>query len=314
MAESVQSNSSVDYFYLQSNAQVTSWSELAKQLHCAHEKKPHWAWRGEDRFYCKHKSQFDRCLQPGLSLPQRLMIERSVSQRFREHAPNFLSPIEREYLQSRWSQLVLMKHYLAPTRLLDWTKSPWVAAFFAVSGNWTKDGRIYGFHRNKLEQRFEKKYGDEVDKEIVAFGRHRGQQGFSTKEWDIAVENDCLFDSAFVEKLSDWIITYYSRLAHFPRLVAQQGLFTFASKPGLDHWETVVRFLDKGDYHIITISSDAKLRILGGLNDMGLNAATLFPGADGIGRYIEGFARTSPSRSPKRRLEGGHLGRLPSSL
>jgi hypothetical protein len=42
----------------------------------------------------------------------------------------------------------------------------------------------------------------------------------------------------------------------------------------------------------VTISADQKLNILGRLDNLGINGETLFPGPDGVGRYIESSART----------------------
>jgi hypothetical protein len=41
--------------------------------------------------------------------------------------------------------LMVLRHYGVPTRLLDWSISPFVAAFFAVSAHDTQDGEIWAF-------------------------------------------------------------------------------------------------------------------------------------------------------------------------
>jgi hypothetical protein len=183
-----------------------------------------------------------------------------------------------------------MQHYRAPTRLLDWTKSAWVAAFFAASGDWESDGYVYGFRRDRLEKCVRINFNSELYG--IVWGPHPSDMIFSDKKWDLAKANDRLFDPETVNNLSEWVATYYCREAHFPRLIAQQGLFTFASKPDLDHWEQINSLLqDKDDCFVVKINRDAKPGILRGLNNVGLNGATLFPGPDGIGMSLEGFAR-----------------------
>jgi hypothetical protein len=249
------------------------------------------ACRGEARRYDCHKPKIDRALGniSDSDVRLRLALELAICQRFQEHAPIYLSDVERSYLKTRWSQLIVMQHYGTPTRLLDWTKSPWVAAFFSVFGDWDCDGYLYVFRRDKLEDGVREKYSEDMNKGIVCGARPGDFPDFGR---DHAKANDVLFKHSDVESLGPWVSTYYSRLPHFPRLVAQQGLFTFASKPNLDHLTGIAEVIGPEYMCIIRIKAAAKPRILRMLNNVGLNGATLFPGADGIGRSLEGFARS----------------------
>jgi type I restriction enzyme M protein len=47
---------------------------------------------------------------------------------------------------SDWDWLALGQQYRLPTRLLDWTDNPLVAAFFAVDEESESDGVIYAYH------------------------------------------------------------------------------------------------------------------------------------------------------------------------
>jgi hypothetical protein len=272
--------------------EINSWEELVSFLQGLPEVDL--ACRGQEKRYDLMKSKIDRCLD-ALKLEDRLRIERAVCQRFREHAPIHLSAVERRYLQTRWIQLVVMQHYGAPTRLLDWSKSAWVAAYFAVFGAWDCDGYVYIFPRYLFEHRIESSIRSQLGSDFV-FGPHRSDLNFSDQKWDLAEANDVLFRPEKVVKLSEWVATYYCREAHFPRLVAQQGFFTFGSTPGVDHWKQICSVLGDNNCECfeVTIKCNVKPKILRMLNNVGLNGATLFPGADGIGRSLEGYVRAWP--------------------
>jgi len=68
--------------------------------------------------------------------------ERTMLRLFRERAwptlPNAKS--------SDWEVLSLAQHHGLPTRLLDWTRNPLVAAYFAVEEDHPNDSLIYAYH------------------------------------------------------------------------------------------------------------------------------------------------------------------------
>ena len=69
-------------------------------------------------------------------------LEQNIFTLFKQGAVPYLNPKPVD----NWEWLALAQHHGVPTRLLDWTENPLVAAFFAVEGSSSTEGAIYFFH------------------------------------------------------------------------------------------------------------------------------------------------------------------------
>jgi FRG domain len=71
----------------------------------------------------------------------RLDHERLMFQEFRRRAAAFLKTMP----TNDWELLALARHHGLPTRLLDWSKNPLAALFFAVEGQSEGDGAVWTY-------------------------------------------------------------------------------------------------------------------------------------------------------------------------
>ncbi|MFG0276071.1 MAG: FRG domain-containing protein [Phycisphaerales bacterium] len=250
-----------------------SFEDLAKLLVYGSDTKLlnfDFVWRGEPRTDRKSIPKIDRDFREDRGLERRLAAELLAVRRFRQLAAMHLSSIEHRMLSEDMQAQVVLRHYGAPTRLLDWSESPWVALFFACRSSEDREGRVLALNRASLEGVVRERFSAESKWHAVFPGEAAPR----------------LMQKAYVENAGAWVVCYHRHGEQFPRLVAQQGLFTVASKPWLDHWTTAQDLLGRDGCIEIVISPALKEKCLWHLRAMGITAASLFPGPDGAAEFV----------------------------
>jgi hypothetical protein len=101
-------------------------------------------WRGQARAEWQLRAGVWRA-----DAPQRVR-ETNISIAFRQRARTRHVGCPAQDDVAGW--LLLMQHYRLPTRLLDWTESPLIAAYFAVSSNPQADGVLWALDPFRLNE------------------------------------------------------------------------------------------------------------------------------------------------------------------
>jgi hypothetical protein len=172
---------------------------------------------------------------------------------------------------------MVMRHFGAPTRLLDWTRSPYVAAYFAVQGSWNDegtDGAIWQVNCPCLEQEADRRSG--------------GAYEYST------------FAKRCRDPDAEPIVRIRTMSPQFDRLVVQQGLCSCCTQVKMDHDIAIQTTLPNDAESMarrkVVIPLKQKPEFMRRLIVMNITANSLFPGADGLGRFIDQLAKVELQR------------------
>ena len=141
-------------------------------------------------------------------------IERPLLRHFRKYAARDAVPVD-----STWNWLALAQHHGLPTRLLDWTYSPYVALHFvtARARAMEEDGAVWMVDYARVHERAPKPLREQLERE--------GATVFTT-EMIAAVAGD--FDD--LAALGDFMV-FVEPPSFDERIVNQYALFSLASRP-----------------------------------------------------------------------------------
>lgn len=222
-----------------------------------------WAFRGEVTTQWSLMTSLARRLQnycPDRSLwPTR---ESRALRIFRRKAHNYLS--DTEALRDDLRCLALMQHHGAPTRLLDFTKSPYVAAFFALEEA-VGDAAVYALNTPVLWS--------------------------SSPQWDSSLTRDHIdprisgnFAKYFLN--NEWPVIWFGEPSEMDRrLVAQSGLFVMPGQ--LDQsLETILQGYESNAPLLIkyVLPHEVRAQAMEALYRMNVTYASLFPDLEGLAR------------------------------
>jgi hypothetical protein len=175
-------------------------------------------------------------------------LEADLIDEFKRLARPYLSS---DLLNSPWDLLALAQHHGLPTRLLDWSTNPLVALYFAF------------INQDKTVQ--------------------------NRMVWMLVIEKESIAHCQEHSPFNNPKTVVFKPNHITQRLVSQNG------------WFTVHKFIKKDNRFIklnvntaykkrlfkFTIQNSAREEILKRLDTLGINEFTLFPGLDGLCKYLE---------------------------
>lgn len=235
---------------------------------------PH-LYRGQSQAGWTLEPSLARVLPRGISEHEAAQIEHDCRVSFSERAHLHFPNVTTSGTSTREEWWALMQHHGAPTRLLDFTTSMYVAAYFASVDDWDVDGAIWLFHVKTL-----------ID-QLLAEASLRAR-----------LKTLVLRATGRPEDIGVFNVFRPTKPSH--RMIVQQGYFLF-------HESLLTNISDYLDgklarehssgggevYRKLIVPMELKPLILRHLRAMNITAASLFPGVDGLGIAARELARLS---------------------
>jgi hypothetical protein len=182
---------------------------------------------------------------------------------------------------SIWHWLAVAQHHGLPTRMIDWTYSPFVALHFATmhTEHFAADGIVYCVNfveANKLLPRRLRSILEEEHSQTLT------------------VEMLSEFTSlpAFDSLARDPFVVFVEPPSLDTRILNQFALFSMMSNPVacLDDWLRQHPELSRR----VVVPAELKWEIRDKLDQANINERTLFPGLDGLSRWLARYYQTKP--------------------
>ena len=198
-------------------------------------------------------------------------LERHLVRNFRKYAAADAVPDD-----SIWNWLALAQHHGLPTRLLDWTYSPYVALHFATARAraFEEDGAVWMVDYVRAHELAPRKLRDQLE--------HEGANLFTT-EMIAAVASD--FEE--LDKLGDDFVVFVEPPSFDERIVNQYALFSLMSRAdaSLDDWLERHPAL----WRKLVIPRELKAEIRDKLDQANITERVLFPGLDGLSAWLRRY-------------------------
>jgi hypothetical protein len=176
-----------------------------------------------------------------------------------------------------WNWLALGQHHGLPTRLLDWTYSPFVALHFATSDTRTfhRDAVVWSVDYSRTNHFLPPALADLLEQEAV---------GVFTAEMLSRVASTL---RAFDGLAEEPFVVFFEPPSLDQRIINQFALFALMSSPtgSLGTWLQQRAGLARK----IVVAADLKWEIRDKLDQANITERVLFPGLDGLSRWLRRY-------------------------
>jgi hypothetical protein len=191
---------------------------------------------------------------------------------------------------STLDKLTKMQHYTAPTRLLDLTKNPLVALYFACENEEKDYGEVLFFESRKEDEQYYDSDAISIVSNIAMMDYAFENNGYwlSILKNQIRRENVSFSKKIKLTDLDRCLFTHVK--LDNRRIMNQQGLFLLVGiKDKKSQPSNILNYLSKslGRRIIFRISPTDKPKILSLLDKVRINKAFIYPEIDDVADYLK---------------------------
>ena len=249
-----------------------NWGELKGFLSSLNS---NWIFRGQSDYSWDLESSIDRASLEVSIDNKKQLFEKFCIYDFRRN-PHLYS--NKDSIHSDFQILSLLQHYGSPTRLLDFSLSQYIAAYFAAI-NSNDDSSIYAINYSELLSStmhlFRLNYDNESP-EIVKL-----RNGASISE-------DDLFKNIVLNTNQRKFVELVQPYFKFDRIIKQSGLFLCQGDINVNfetnleaNYQILQNIKDNKPYYKLKVNKEWKKEIIRDLERMNISSSTLFPGIEG---------------------------------
>ncbi|NPC76336.1 MULTISPECIES: FRG domain-containing protein [Corallococcus] len=206
-------------------------------------------------------------------------LERDLLRAFRKYARGVPGT---ERLTSIWDWLALAQHHGMPTRLLDWTFSPYVALHFMTERMdlLEQDGAVWCVDYHQTNQQLPRPLREQL--------RLEGADVFTAEMLATVAGDLATFDGLGEHPF----VLFFEPPSLDARIVNQFALFSVMNGPGL----SLNEFLGHQHQGVRRLVVPARLKweIRDKLDQANITERVLFPGLDGLSRWLRRYYAPRP--------------------
>ena len=250
---------------------VRSWAEMLEQLYVDSWNEQIERFRSPYVFRGLGDESYDLSTTLARNIRHHKELEAPLMRSFRRYGARLA-----EATGSIWDWLSTAQHHGLPTRLLDWTWSPLVAAHFATSEleKYDRASAVWCVNAEDVARQLPPRLNNILDENYAFL--------FSVRMIRDEFPQDDLraFDSAF----NDVVALFFEPPSIADRIVNQYGLFSVMSDPSMN-FETWLAGKDVGVRKVV-LERECLWEVRDKLDQANLTERMLFPGLDGLSGWL----------------------------